>query len=148
MHNLIHLADDVVNLNTPLSNISAFWGESYIGVFKKLVKSPNKPLTQIINRLSELECSDRFKIKKHHTFSNCIINDCAGLFHYGGSDYKVISSIKINNTTLKEVHPDNVVLLKNSKIFRIERILKKHDINEQCITTEKIFMLGREMKNQ
>lgn len=55
MHYLIHIADDVKNFKMPLSDLSAFWGESYIGVFKKLVKSPNKPLTQIVNRLYELE---------------------------------------------------------------------------------------------
>ncbi|CAD6240741.1 GSCOCG00008873001-RA-CDS, partial [Cotesia congregata] len=55
MHNLIHLPDDVFNLNLSLSESSAFWGENYIGKMKKLIKSPYKPLTQILNRLSELE---------------------------------------------------------------------------------------------
>ncbi|XP_011883657.1 PREDICTED: uncharacterized protein LOC105570817 [Vollenhovia emeryi] len=68
MHNLIHVANDVINHNIPLSGISAFWGESYIGLFKKLVKSPNKPLTQIVNRLSELNSGNRLKIKKMYPF--------------------------------------------------------------------------------
>lgn len=54
MH-LIHLADDVKNFKMSLSELSAFWDENYISIFKKLIKSPNKPLIQIINRLSELE---------------------------------------------------------------------------------------------
>lgn len=49
-HCFIHLPDDVINLNLPLSDISAFWGENYIGKIKNLVKSPYKPLTQILNR--------------------------------------------------------------------------------------------------
>jgi len=62
MHYLIHLADDVINLKMSLSELSAFWGESYISIFKKLVKSsPNKLLVQIINRLSELESRKQFK---------------------------------------------------------------------------------------
>ncbi|CAD6218234.1 GSCOCG00011425001-RA-CDS, partial [Cotesia congregata] len=44
---------DVINLNLPLSDCSAFWGENFIGKIKNLVKSPFKPLTQIVNRLSE-----------------------------------------------------------------------------------------------
>lgn len=47
MHNLIHLPDDVEYFGTSLSNLSAFWGENYIGSFRNYVKSPRKPLTQI-----------------------------------------------------------------------------------------------------
>lgn len=64
MHNLIYLADDVLNLNLSLSDLSAFWGENYIGEMKKLIKSPYKPLTQIFNRFSELEHEKVIKIKK------------------------------------------------------------------------------------
>lgn len=35
MHNLLHVADDAIKFKVPLSQISAFWGESYIGIFKK-----------------------------------------------------------------------------------------------------------------
>lgn len=64
MHYLIHIADNMKNFNMPLSDLSAFWGESYIGTFKKLVKSPKKPLTQIINRLSEIENEKTLTIRK------------------------------------------------------------------------------------
>lgn len=149
-HNLIHVADDAINLNTPLSNISAFLGESYIGCFKKLLKSPNKPLTKIVNRLSELESEKRLKIKKNYIFSNCVIDNHAGLFTYDGNDYKIISLIKINNSIyLRSVRPDNVVLLKNLQVFVIEQIIKKYNENESnVITAEEIFILGHEMVNQ
>lgn len=58
MHNLIHVTDDVRYFKAPVSEISAFWEENYIGVYKKLVKLPFKPLTQIVNRLAELEKID------------------------------------------------------------------------------------------
>lgn len=146
MHNLIHLADDVVNLNIPLSGISAFWGESYIGLFKKIVKSPKKPLTQIVNRLSERESGKQLKIQKSHFLSKCVIDDTAGLFNYCENDYKIISSIKINNYTLKSVHPDNLVLLKNSKIFIIEKIMRKFDPNKIVITKEEIFIIKKKSR--
>lgn len=149
MHNLIHVADDVINHNISLSGISAFWGESYIDFFKKIVKSPNKPLTQIVNRLFELKLGDRLKIKKNYTLSNCVIDDGAGLFTYDENDYKIISSIKINNCTLRSIHPDNAVLLKNSQIFVIKKIMKEFNKNESdVITAEEIFVLGHEMTNQ
>ncbi|KYN18439.1 hypothetical protein ALC57_09247 [Trachymyrmex cornetzi] len=69
---LIHLADDVKNSKVSLSELSSFWGESYISIFKKLVKSPNKPLVQIINRLSELESRQTHKIKEKRYFANCV----------------------------------------------------------------------------
>lgn len=59
MHNLIHLSDDVINLDLPLSDISAVWGENFIGEFNALVKSYRKPLTQIVNRLSQLNSSKK-----------------------------------------------------------------------------------------
>jgi len=55
MHHLIHLVDDIINFKLSLSELSAFWDESYISIFKTLVKLPNKLLIQIINGLSELE---------------------------------------------------------------------------------------------
>lgn len=81
--------------------------------------------------------------------SNCVIDDGAGLFTYNGNDYKIISSIKMNNSTLRSVHPDNTVLLNNSQIFVIKQIMKKYNRNESdLITIEEIFVLGYEITNQ
>lgn len=111
MHYLIHVADDVRNFKMPLSDLSAFWGESYINIFKKLVKSPNKPLTQIINRLSELESRKTLQIKGKPYLDKCVFKIC-NIYNYKEVEYIIVSSINVYNFVLKCVHPDNVVQLK------------------------------------
>jgi len=68
MHYLIHLVDNIINFKMSLSEFFAFWDESYISIFKKLVKSSNKLLVQIINgiinELSELESRKTFKLQE------------------------------------------------------------------------------------
>lgn len=63
-HNIIHVADDAKHFKIPLNDLSGFWGKSYIGLFKKFIKTTNKPLTQIVNRLDELESGERMIMKK------------------------------------------------------------------------------------
>lgn len=53
VHNLIHLADDVRNMNNALINISAYSFENYLGMIKKVLCSPNRPLAQLCRRLHE-----------------------------------------------------------------------------------------------
>lgn len=58
MHNLIHLADDVKNMECPLSNVTAFPFENCLGKIKKLLRSGNRPLAQICRRLQEIYLID------------------------------------------------------------------------------------------
>lgn len=54
IHNLCHVVDDV-RKHGPLPNISAYPFESFLGYMKILVRSGNKPLSQIAKRILELE---------------------------------------------------------------------------------------------
>ena len=53
VHSLTHLAGDCM-IHGPLDSFSAFPFETYLGRLKKLIRSPNRPLAQIVNRISEL----------------------------------------------------------------------------------------------
>ena len=55
VHSLIHLADDVVNHNVDLNEISAFPFENYMQVLKKFVRNSKNPIAQIVKRVHELE---------------------------------------------------------------------------------------------
>lgn len=61
-HNLLHVADDVRHLQTPLCDYSSFWGENYIGSLKNLVQSTARPLPQIVNKLNAIKLLDNVKI--------------------------------------------------------------------------------------
>lgn len=146
-HNLIHIADDVQNLKMDLSCISAFWGENYIGIFKKFVKSPHKPLTQIVNRLSEIE-SRTPKISRIKDIE-CNFKDDSANFLYGGKYYYVVTRIKLSSYTLKTNSPDNIVQLDSGIFFMINVILLKgkRDLANYTPQKKDIFLLGYEMKN-
>lgn len=62
IHLLIHIARDAKKFNC-FEDFSAFAFESYLGELKKLIRSPNKVLQQIKNRLIELEFSEEMELR-------------------------------------------------------------------------------------
>ncbi|XP_071111468.1 uncharacterized protein [Haliotis cracherodii] len=52
VHGLVHLSEDVKKFG-PLDNYSAFVFESYLGKLKRLLRTPNRPLQQVIRRIYE-----------------------------------------------------------------------------------------------
>lgn len=58
VHSLIHLTDDV-EIYGPLDNFSAFPFESNFSDFKTYIRSPHKPLQQIVRRIQEQTHSDK-----------------------------------------------------------------------------------------
>lgn len=61
VHGLIHLANDARQFG-PLHNFSAFPFENFLHSLKKMIRTPTRPLQQIIRRVSEKE-SMRHKTK-------------------------------------------------------------------------------------
>lgn len=52
VHGLLHLHEDVKRYGE-ISSISAFPFESYLGIFKQMLRSPTKPTQQLLRRLAE-----------------------------------------------------------------------------------------------
>ncbi|XP_055682561.1 uncharacterized protein LOC129789619 [Lutzomyia longipalpis] len=75
VHNLIHVIDDV-RLFGELENISTYPFESYLGIFKKLVRSGNRPLAQVAKRFCEIST---YKNKKKEETKNYPILTREGL---------------------------------------------------------------------
>lgn len=141
MHNLIHIADDTDKFKVPLSEISAFWGENYLSIFKRLVKSPKKPLTQIVNRLKELESGDNFKIMK-----KCLINGYKyknkNIVQYKDKGFVNISEIELNGVILKPNNPNNIIQLQSGKVFVIKEILKVINNDKEDCNISDIYLRG------
>ncbi|XP_076621593.1 uncharacterized protein LOC143341998 [Colletes latitarsis] len=53
VHNLVHITDDVQNLKYSLEELSCFPFENYLGKLISMLRRWNKPLAQVIRRLSE-----------------------------------------------------------------------------------------------
>lgn len=143
MHNLIHLPDDVLNLNLSLSESAAFWGENYIGKMKKLIKSPYQPLAQVLNRLSELEHEEVIRIIKKKNVEKCII-DCSSTFNFEEITYFRVLSVYINENYLSDQKPNNTILLKNNHVILIDKILTT---TKKLPAKSEIYILGRKMLN-
>lgn len=118
MHNTIHISDDVRHFKVPVSEISAFWGENYIGIFKKLVKSPLKLLTQIVNRLAELEKSESIKVQRRAVVQDLLIDESYGIIQYLQQEFAVVSRVTLYGVILKSSHPNNTVQLKMEIFFQ------------------------------
>lgn len=143
-HNLLHVADDVETFRAPLSDLSAFWGENYIANFKKFLQSSFKPLTQIANRLSELEAEDRIQVRKRSVMNVIDERQHCGVVIYNGKEYVGLSSVTLLGVTIKPTHPNNHILLSNGKVFTIEEILWKqgrHDVKN-------VYFVGYEARKQ
>lgn len=145
MHSLIHIADDVEHTRLPLCDTSAFWGENFIGAFKKLVKSPKKPLTQIVNRLSELETSERSRMTKNYDVSECVVHQEMELCTHNDIKMINVTRVKIRRATFSSNCPNNIVQLKNKKIFKIEKIcLNYHRDPRKRQQLHDLFLYGCE----
>lgn len=62
MHSLIHLTDDVTNMKCSLSSLTTFPFENALGKIKNMLRSGNRPLSQICRRLHETFFADEEKI--------------------------------------------------------------------------------------
>jgi len=98
-----------------MSKINAFPFENFLGKLKKLVRTPNLPLSQVCRRiheksLMEMERSmiiDRIIILKKDSIQNDTVN---------------VQKMKYNSFILTNNSPNNIVCLKNNKIFCISKI--------------------------
>lgn len=125
IHNLIHLPDDVINMDAPLFDFSAFAFENCLGFIKKCVKTPNNPVGQITKRLYELQRANVksieyrypliYKVKKKSDIPEIVIEKEIGNMTF-------IKEVETKEIILTSNHPDNCVLLTNDKILRIESI--------------------------
>lgn len=62
IHSLSHLADDVLNHDCSLNELSAFEFENYLQELKKFVRQYKNPIAQVVKRKEELEkCSSQNK---------------------------------------------------------------------------------------
>lgn len=104
-HHLIHLADDVSNMNFSLSRITAFPFENYLGKLKKQLRTPHRPLAQVCRRLYE---QSFVNIKKPK------VPQVLEILEFTDDD---IVKIQHKQYILSVVSPNNVVLLKNKTVL-------------------------------
>lgn len=126
VHLLCHICDDVRLFGT-LDEYSAFPFENHLKSLKKLVRSPNKPLQQIVRRLKEMESS-----KLYRSSSKITVSD---QFYSGPRPeenvyecYKKLTYRKYTLYVEESREADCYCLTKDRKVFKIHNILKNHTL--------------------
>ncbi|GBN87866.1 hypothetical protein AVEN_264492-1 [Araneus ventricosus] len=123
-HGLTHIADDVLTFG-PLDSCSAFKLEDFMQQFKKCIRKGDKPLQQLVKRLSEMSNSDSWfsdsslhinnpTFSSHH-FCGPLSAGCAAF-----QQYKILQfqSFKITTT-----HPNSMCCLKDGKVVVVSNIV-------------------------
>lgn len=114
-HNLIHLPDDVQNLNCTLTNISAFPFESILGRIKLLIRNSNRPLAQVCRRLHEMSL-----ISKKVSIPPTI--EILKMKRSENENRINIIKIKYKGFILTTKFPNNLVILRNGVLLIINKM--------------------------
>lgn len=132
MHNLVHIADDVLNLGCSLSRVNCFPFENALGAIKRSLRTAVKPISQFCRREHERKMlkNERvtlpmeFKIHKSKIVNGSII----------------IKRLTTNcSTFLTDKKPNNMVLLQNGYIMRIEQICGQEAALSSVFITGKVW---------
>ncbi|CAI6370581.1 unnamed protein product [Macrosiphum euphorbiae] len=130
IHGLTHICDDYINFG-PLDQCSTFPFENYMGTLKRMLRKPDKPLEQIINRYNEMASIPCNTEKKDFYFS--------GLHNKGplldsAAIYSQFTTYKCNRFTLKtHIEADSYVLTKDNNIVKVFNIIQAGNENEAII---------------
>jgi len=118
VHNLLHIHEDVIRFGN-LNEFSAFPFENYMIQFKKMIRKKEKPLEQIIRRVSEYNNIPRLENQSE--------NNIVGKEHYNGpllpnclGQYK---ELKLKSCTFKLNTADCYAQMFDNDIVKICNIL-------------------------
>lgn len=116
VHNLLHISDDVRNMQCELSSVSAFPFETYLGQLKTIIRSPHKILAQLARRLHEINT---------YLNSSCSLPSVQ-ILKRNRSD---ITKLKYKTIIITTKPPNNMILLENNKVCEIIKIfIQNNDI--------------------
>lgn len=131
VHGLLHMPDDVKE-NGPLDSYSAFLFESFLGLFKKFIRTGRRPDQQIVNRIIERQVASRelyFKTKRSSNLVSDVDKYPEGPFpsNLCKQDFEIYSKISLTScsiNTSKIKNSDNLIKIRGGRIFRVLSILQ------------------------
>ena len=137
VHNLLHIADDVVYVQAPLTDFSAYDFENTLYSVKRLVKSSKHSIAQIARKLHSLKknASSTATVSRFPLVYNvqrnarCVIKNSS----------HELKSIQLKGVTVTKKHPNNILITKTGHIVQVIRILC-HNI--QQISNDNVIFVG------
>lgn len=103
-----------------------------LGKLKKLIRAPKSPLTQVVNRLAELDAMPNKIIRQCHAIGNIT-------FDTHTTDQLTVKKIVINNVTITSCKPNNFVILRDGNLFKIKKL---HVTKREVIQLNDIILEG------
>lgn len=140
VHNLVHLIDDIKN-NGKIGNFTAYAFESCMQPLKKILRKPEKPLQQIIKRISERGLilqkqpitSGILLFDKQHN-NGPLLNNCHGI--------QFLKMTKVGLWSLTINNKDNYCLLQNGTMVKVVNICS-NDVEDD----NQSFIIGHFFEN-
>lgn len=143
IHNLIHIADDVIHMKESLFKYSAFPFENCIGFIKKLLRNTPRPISQITRRIHELQQGYTRDVDCHPlVYSVKKYRNVPVGCHKKIIDNKIIfSRIEIKGMTFTTLHPNNIALMDNDDIVQIKSIFVENtnDLDDIILEGKKLL---------
>lgn len=141
MHNLSHLIDDVERYG-PLHTFSAYPFESKLYWLKRLIRSGNLPLNQVINRISEMQSnitlSNISEKNVPRLLKNLVTNDEE--LNFLSEYYQIFSVLELNDFSIRiSSDADKWIMTKSWEIVSVKYIL-------QMETNKRILFYGCALK--
>lgn len=135
MHGLTHLVESVKDLGC-LDSFSAFPFENFMQVFKKMIRKGDKPLEQVVKRLTEMMASN-------YCFSNNVVLDldtpsfsrphsCGPLLP-SSDELQQYSCVQFSTFTIRTSKPNSCCFLKCGSIILIENIVFSKELQGMAI---------------
>ena len=131
VHNLIHLAHDAKTLGC-LDDFSSFPYENMLGQVKQLVRNPQHPIQQILNRLNEKSCcQSRISLQSKAEDAQCYDEDRRSVVPNGYRNCVSFKRLKLNGgsgTIYINKQGNNYILTKGGPAL-VRNILKEKSGN-------------------
>lgn len=118
VHHLIHLADDVLFMKCSLSMITAFPFENMLGKIQKQLRTAYRPLAQLCRRLHEQSLLRKKKINLPPIIEITRIRR------------QQVREIKYKQLAISTSSPNNVILLNNGIIMKVQKIFGNPELPE------------------
>lgn len=148
VHSLIHLHEDVETFHRPLDSISCFPYENYLQVVKKLVRTSQNPVAQVVKRTYELE-SFNVSVMKKQLFTEIKCDRKEQWFLLENSNYACVKEIRDNDQFLCNVYNRdtldsfyiipcdskrlNIVYIKDNSVRYVRNLIEKNSFKRKVI---------------
>ncbi|KAL2083764.1 hypothetical protein ACEWY4_021537 [Coilia grayii] len=119
MHALLHLSEETKKYGV-LDNISCFPFENFLGQLKKMIRKPNKPLEQVIRRLSERQLKSNVYLRME---SNLTMEHVSGPVPPELSVVRQFRRMTVQTFIIQVSTSNSCVELSGGKIVVVENII-------------------------